>query len=253
MRTPSDCAFSIEQRGLALTPAGRALYDRLLAGVRQAGGAGSTGDDYPRRLAEAFAGFPDDLDELRRQGLGYFRYRLTDSGRALAPGARGAVAGGAGRRRPCHRRPDRLRGFPAGQRRRHLPVQPRRRRATGLRRAPGPGAVRGRAGRPGGRSVRAVRGAAGAVAAGTARRLSGAPAGSRRAVTVPRFSVDDRTRPHYVVARRFRRPASLRIKREAGPMPALPRSGRWKRTRHWHWSTAPGSDGLGGRRRLPRP
>jgi len=72
----------IEQRGLALTPKGRALYDNLLAQAREAGDAGSTGGDYGSRLEAAFAGFPDDYETLRREGLGYFRYRLTEAGRA---------------------------------------------------------------------------------------------------------------------------------------------------------------------------
>lgn len=72
----------IEQRGLALTPKGRALYDQLLAQARDSGGAGSTGQDYPTRLAAAFTAFPDDHDTLRREGLGYYRYTLTDAGRA---------------------------------------------------------------------------------------------------------------------------------------------------------------------------
>jgi len=72
----------IEQRGLALTPKGRALYDQLLAQARDSGGAGSTGQDYPTRLAAAFTGFPDDHATLRREGLGYYRYALTDAGRA---------------------------------------------------------------------------------------------------------------------------------------------------------------------------
>ena len=72
----------IEQRGLALTPKGRALYDQLLAQARDSGGAGSTGQDYPTRLAAAFSAFPDDHDTLRREGLGYYRYTLTDAGRA---------------------------------------------------------------------------------------------------------------------------------------------------------------------------
>ncbi|MDJ0275503.1 VOC family protein [Sphingomonas sp. 2R-10] len=59
----------IEQRGAALTPKGRALYDRLLAQARQGSG------DYAARLADAFADFPDTIDALREQGLAYFRYK----------------------------------------------------------------------------------------------------------------------------------------------------------------------------------
>ncbi|HEY0332853.1 MAG TPA: VOC family protein [Stenotrophomonas sp.] len=72
----------IEQRGLALTPKGRALYDTLLAQARESDGAGSTESAYAARLEAAFSGFPDDYETLRRQGLGYFRYRLTDAGQA---------------------------------------------------------------------------------------------------------------------------------------------------------------------------
>ncbi len=83
----------IEQRGLALTPAGRELYDRLLAEVRQAGGAaGNTAADYPQRLAAVFAVFPDDEATLRREGLGYFRYRLTEAGAAVPAGERAAMS-----------------------------------------------------------------------------------------------------------------------------------------------------------------
>ncbi|MBN6151305.1 VOC family protein [Xanthomonas sp. AmX2] len=80
----------IEQRGLALTPKGRALYDALLARARDSDsdGAGSTGGDYAQRLAQAFADFPDDHPTLRREGLGYYRYALTDAGRAAGAAAR---------------------------------------------------------------------------------------------------------------------------------------------------------------------
>ncbi len=78
----------IEQRGLALTPKGRALYDTLLAQARE--GGGSTGGNYPQRLHMAFAGFPDDHATLRREGLGYYRYALTEAGRA-APAAERAL------------------------------------------------------------------------------------------------------------------------------------------------------------------
>ncbi|MFL0351897.1 2-oxoadipate dioxygenase/decarboxylase HglS [Stenotrophomonas lactitubi] len=72
----------IEQRGLALTAKGRALYDQLLTQARDADGAGSTGGDYGQRLQAVFASFPDDHDTLRQEGLGYYRYQLTDAGRA---------------------------------------------------------------------------------------------------------------------------------------------------------------------------
>ena len=72
----------IEQRGLALTAKGRALYDQLLTQARDAGGAGSTGGDYGQRLQAVFASFPDDHDTLRQESLGYYRYQLTDAGRA---------------------------------------------------------------------------------------------------------------------------------------------------------------------------
>ncbi|MCC5073838.1 2-oxoadipate dioxygenase/decarboxylase HglS [Xanthomonas campestris] len=72
----------IEQRGLALTPKGRALYDALLAQARETEGAGSTGSDYATVLQTAFVAFPDDEAVLRQEGLGYFRYALTEAGRA---------------------------------------------------------------------------------------------------------------------------------------------------------------------------
>jgi len=61
----------IEQRGLALTPNGRALYDEILAEVEA---ARAEAGDYQARLAAAFARFPDDLATLRAQGLAYFSY-----------------------------------------------------------------------------------------------------------------------------------------------------------------------------------
>jgi uncharacterized glyoxalase superfamily metalloenzyme YdcJ len=82
----------IEQRGLALTPKGRALYDQLLDQARAVDGAGSTGEDYATGLARAFEPFPDDLDTLRREGLGYFRYALTDRGGALSAAERALPA-----------------------------------------------------------------------------------------------------------------------------------------------------------------
>lgn len=65
----------IEQRGVALTPAGRARYDAALASIGGAGGA-----NHGDRLARAFADFPDDAESLRTAGLAYFTYRLSADG-----------------------------------------------------------------------------------------------------------------------------------------------------------------------------
>lgn len=73
----------IEQRGIALTPKGRALYDELLASVRrdvQVGATGSRAEDYASELARRFLTFPDSWVELREQRLAYFRYSPTPQG-----------------------------------------------------------------------------------------------------------------------------------------------------------------------------
>lgn len=78
----------IEQRGIALTPKGRALYDKLLnqarASVRPAPD-GSNADAYRAALARSFAEFPDDWNSIRKAGLGYFLYTVNDA----VAGARG--------------------------------------------------------------------------------------------------------------------------------------------------------------------
>ncbi|KXG87188.1 2-oxoadipate dioxygenase/decarboxylase HglS [Agrobacterium bohemicum] len=70
----------IEQRGIALTPKGRALYDALLnetrARVRPAAD-GSNSGAYEAALADVFKAFPDDWNAIRKAGLGYFSYSLT--------------------------------------------------------------------------------------------------------------------------------------------------------------------------------
>jgi len=69
----------IEQRGIALTPKGRALYDRLLNEARKnarPAADGSNASEYRSALEIAFLDFPDTWDEIRRQGLGYFTYRV---------------------------------------------------------------------------------------------------------------------------------------------------------------------------------
>jgi len=77
----------IEQRGLALTPKGRGLYDKLLNDTRalvRPAADGSNSAEYVAALAQVFQAFPDDWNEIRKAGLGYFRYSLTAKGEAAA-------------------------------------------------------------------------------------------------------------------------------------------------------------------------
>jgi uncharacterized glyoxalase superfamily metalloenzyme YdcJ len=72
----------IEQRGVALTKEGRALYDQLLAQARSELGESpneSNADRYKTILENSFSAFPDTYEELRQQGLAYFKYFVTDS------------------------------------------------------------------------------------------------------------------------------------------------------------------------------
>ena len=78
----------IEQRGIALTPKGRALYDALLQDSRRLvapAADGSNAAEYMAALQEVFAPFPDSWDEIRCQQLGYFTYSLTEAGRRNPP------------------------------------------------------------------------------------------------------------------------------------------------------------------------
>ena len=73
----------IEQRGVALTPKGRALYDKLLDDTRKIvrpAADGSNADAYEAALTEVFKAFPDNWADIRAQGLGYFSYSLTEKG-----------------------------------------------------------------------------------------------------------------------------------------------------------------------------
>ncbi|WP_455813769.1 2-oxoadipate dioxygenase/decarboxylase HglS [Pseudomonas graminis] len=63
----------IEQRGVALTRKGRALYDRLLHEASAEKHADN--DSHQRHLSAVFAAFPDDADQLRQQQLAFYRYR----------------------------------------------------------------------------------------------------------------------------------------------------------------------------------
>ena len=73
----------IEQRGVALTAKGRALYDRLLAAAharvpiaRDASNAVA----HMEELRRCFEAFPDDAATLRAEGLAFFRYSPTAGG-----------------------------------------------------------------------------------------------------------------------------------------------------------------------------
>ncbi|HCO7572478.1 VOC family protein [Escherichia fergusonii] len=68
----------IEQRGVALTPKGRQLYDTLL----QKAGTGKDNLIHQLHLQDVFKAFPDSEFLLRQQGLAWFRYRLTPTGEA---------------------------------------------------------------------------------------------------------------------------------------------------------------------------
>lgn len=82
----------IEQRGAALTPKGRELYDQLLNSARDALGEfpnEANAVRYAQLLEQAFRGFADSYSEMRSQGLAYFRYFATEQG--LAAGVQPGV------------------------------------------------------------------------------------------------------------------------------------------------------------------
>lgn len=69
----------IEQRGAALTPKGRTLYDGLLDEVRrqvEPTPDGSNAAAYDQRLRQVFCAFPDLWDDIRLQKLAYFEYSV---------------------------------------------------------------------------------------------------------------------------------------------------------------------------------
>src|SRR5690606_1805558 len=72
----------IEQRGVALTPKGRALYDQLLSQARHQLGVTPNADnasEYYQVLESAFAAFPDDYQTLHDEDLAYFYYQAVGS------------------------------------------------------------------------------------------------------------------------------------------------------------------------------
>jgi len=71
----------IEQRGVALTPKGRALYDKLLNQARHQLGVTPNADnasEYYQILERSFEAFPDDYQTLHDEGLAYFYYQAAD-------------------------------------------------------------------------------------------------------------------------------------------------------------------------------
>ena len=75
----------IEQRGVALTPKGRALYDQLLNAARDELGAfpnEANAARYVQLMEQHFKAFPDNHTQMREQGLAYFRYFVTKQGLA---------------------------------------------------------------------------------------------------------------------------------------------------------------------------
>ncbi|NKC48090.1 VOC family protein [Ochrobactrum anthropi ATCC 49188] len=81
----------IEQRGVALTPKGRALYDKLLNDTRavvRPAPDGSNAAEYVKALSGTFAAFPDTWAGVREEGLGYFAYSVKDAAKleAYKPG-----------------------------------------------------------------------------------------------------------------------------------------------------------------------
>lgn len=73
----------IEQRGVALTPKGRKLYDQLLTEVRAEMGESpneTNSERYYEVLSKIFSDFPDSYEELHDQGLAYFSYYPTEHG-----------------------------------------------------------------------------------------------------------------------------------------------------------------------------
>ena len=72
----------IEQRGVALTPKGRALYDKLLNQARRQLGVTPNADnasEYYQILERSFEAFPDDYQTLHDEGLAYFYYQAVNS------------------------------------------------------------------------------------------------------------------------------------------------------------------------------
>lgn len=76
----------VEQRGVALTPKGRQLYDDLLNAARAQVPATDSAP-YAAALLDQFVALPDDWATLRKEGLAFFRYTATPAGLAAGKAA----------------------------------------------------------------------------------------------------------------------------------------------------------------------
>jgi uncharacterized glyoxalase superfamily metalloenzyme YdcJ len=74
----------VEQRGIALTPKGRDLYDRMVASTDNllAYDSGSTRVDVATKVWQE--NLPGNEKELAAQGLAYFTYRINETARAAS-------------------------------------------------------------------------------------------------------------------------------------------------------------------------
>lgn len=78
----------IEQRGAALTPKGRTLYDKLLNDVRARitpAADGSNAAEYESALEKGFQSFPDDWQSMHDAELAYFRYDVDKGALTISP------------------------------------------------------------------------------------------------------------------------------------------------------------------------
>lgn len=66
----------VEERGAAVTPRGRRLYDALLDEAMAADGARASPEALDDAAARVFARYPDTWEDLRAQDLVYFAYRV---------------------------------------------------------------------------------------------------------------------------------------------------------------------------------
>ncbi|KAK7423396.1 hypothetical protein QQZ08_009073 [Neonectria magnoliae] len=70
----------IEERGAAVTPAGRRLYDDLLNEVTAASSEHPSPEEIDQLVETAFMKYPDDWSELRKRDLIYCTFEVTSNG-----------------------------------------------------------------------------------------------------------------------------------------------------------------------------